>query len=431
MARREPIEDVLKLYYLMQIARGLQHAHDRKVLHRELRPAAVMVDRSGEAKLADFGTARLASAFAQLGNGAHRWPAVGWLLPELLLGLDLDARSDIYGFGALAFEVLTGRPPYIAESLSALVPQILETDAQPVGALWPECPPELDRLILRCLARDPGRRFTSMNEVVEEFDGIIPVPEAPEYVEQERTLVIEIEDLQPVEFADTDEITVPPVQDPAVPSVEDVAVPPPDGNRERTAERSRVQTRPRIDWQAVGHSLSTQGARIAAAARVAVSRVAVRIRSIEVARPTLSVSSTRLRTVGIVIGALLLSGVVGWSVVREPDEELALPIVAPELPGRMEAVIPTGVLIVDTQPWGEVLRLTDEEGAELSLPDNRFTPVPFELEPGRYTVEVSRPEMEEVHSCVVEVEAETTARCEPRIASLEVNDLFRQTGWWQ
>ena len=431
LGRREPIEDVFKIYYLMQVARGLQYAHNRRVLHRELRPAAVMVDRSGEVKLADFGTARLASAFAQLGNGAHHWPAVGWLLPELLLGLDLDARSDIYGFGALAFEVLTGRPPYIAESLSTLVPQILETDAQPVGVHWPECPPELDRLILRCLSRDPGRRFASMDEVVEEFDQIIPVPEPPNLVEQERTLVIEIEHLQPVAFVDTDEIPVPSVQDLPVPSAEDVSLPPPDLNRAQSAERSHFPARARIDWQAAGQEWRTRGAQIAAALRVEVSRVARRIRSVEVARATAGVSPARLRTVGIVIGALLLSGVVGWSVVREPHEVVALPIVAPELPGRMEEVIRNGVLVVDTQPWGEVVRIVDKDTVELNLPDNRFTPVHFELEPGRYTVEVSRPELEEVHSCVVEVVAETTARCEPRIASLEVDDLFRQTGWWQ
>ena len=95
--------------------------------------------------------ARLASAFAQLGNGAHRWPAVGWLLPELILGLELDCRSDIYGFGALAYELLTGKAPYVAESLAELVPQVLETEARPLGVHWAECPPELDRLVLRCL----------------------------------------------------------------------------------------------------------------------------------------------------------------------------------------------------------------------------------------------------------------------------------------
>ena len=122
---------------------------------------------------------------------AHRWPAVGWLLPELLLGLDLDERSDIYGFGALAFELLTGRPPFEAETLAQLVPQVLETDPRPLGVHWPECPPELDRLVLRCLSRDPGQRFGSMDEVVEDLGMIVPVTDPSEVYEEERTLVIE------------------------------------------------------------------------------------------------------------------------------------------------------------------------------------------------------------------------------------------------
>ena len=191
LARAEPVDDVLKLYYLVQVARGLQHAHNEGVLHRELRPASILLDRAGETKIADFGTARLASAFTQLGNGAHRWPAVGWLLPELLLGLDLDKRSDIYAFGAVAFELLTGQAPFIAESLAGLVPQILETDPRPLGVFWPECPPELDRLVLRCLARDPGQRFSSMNDLVEEFDQVVPVLEPADVFEEEKTVVIE------------------------------------------------------------------------------------------------------------------------------------------------------------------------------------------------------------------------------------------------
>ena len=370
LARREPTEDVLKLFYLMQIARGLQYAHSRKVLHRELRPAAVMIDRAGEAKVADFGTARLASAFTQLGNGAHRWPAVGWLLPELLLGLDLDERSDIYGFGALAFEVLTGRPPYIAESLGALVPQLLESDAQPVGLYWPECPPELDRLILRCLSRDPGRRYGSMDEVLEEFDQIIPVPEAPDFVEQERTLVIEemhsagqaksgdvelpsVEtetdeislsslqtDTDEIEVsnlqADTDEIAVPSLQV----ETDEIAMAPVRAEAAAIASRSLredTQTiemsaslsvpissssaesshapKPRqgsvrrgVDWQQVARASRRQVSEILARARLAGADAVGRIGSAGWARRLAGSGARRWRTAGIVVGALLLSG---------------------------------------------------------------------------------------------------------------------------
>ena len=114
-----------------------------------------------------------------------------------------------------------------------------------------------------------------------------------------------------------------------------------------------------------------------------------------------------------------------------PDEDLALPTVAPQMPRQAAAATLTGLLVVDSQPWGEVVRVTDQEGQELELPDDRFTPLSLLLEPGRYRIEMTRPELEEVHTCDVVVEPETTSRCEPQLAALEVDDLFRQTGWWQ
>jgi len=415
LARGEPTEDVLKLFYLVQIARGLQYAHSREVLHRELRPASVLVDRSGEAKLADFGIARLASAFAQLGNGAHRWPAVGWLLPELILGLELDSRSDIYGFGALAYELLTGKAPFVAESLALLVPQVLETEPRPLGVHWAECPPELDRLVLRCLARDPGQRFSSMNEVVEELGEIVPVEAPADFVEEEKTIVIE--DIQTVYVAEPDRLQKKPEEKAAEPV---------------TAEQPAIFPKPRVDWAALGGRLQDWGRATVKGIDAQVRRLASKVRRPAFEdKPRIVISPARLRTAAIVVGALLLSGVVGWGVVRVPDRDLTpLPTVAPERSIAVEEV-EMGFLVVDTQPWGEVLEVADQDGKRLSLPADSFTPLPLELPPGRYTVEVSRPEIDKVETCVVIVESASTVRCEPQIAALEIEDFFKQTGWWQ
>jgi len=418
LARREPVDDVLKLYYLVQIARGLLYAHSRDVLHCELRPASILVNRAGEAKIADFGTARLASAFAQLGNGAHRWPAVGWLLPELLLGLEQDVRSDIYGFGALAFELLTGQAPFVAESLAVLVPQILETDPRPLGVHWPECPPELDRLVLRCLARDPGQRFGSMDEVVEEMNQILPVSEPMDVFEEEKTAVIE--DIQTIYVADLGQKQEPP-QDETEETV--------------TAERPLVPTpEPKIDWAAVGGRLQSWGRQtgkaLSAGARKA-RQLAGEVGPALRYRPAFKLHPARLRTAGIIVGALLLFGVVGWSVVRVPERDLTnLPIVAPELP-RATVEIDNGLLVVDTQPWGEVMRVASADGEAVELPANRYTPLPLELAPGSYTVEISRPDLKWVETCVVVVESTDTVHCEPQLAVLETLDFFKESGWWQ
>ena len=415
LARREPTEDVLKLYYLMQIARGLEYAHGRGVLHRELRPATVMVDRSGEVKLADFGTARLASAFAQLGNGAHRWPAVGWLLPELLLGLELDVRSDVYGFGALAYELLAGRPPHLAESLAGLIPQILETDPHPVAIHWPECPPALDRLILRCLSRDPGRRFASMEEVIREFDQVVPVPAAPEIIEQETTMVI--------------------AEVPSVPAGETNVLETAEllgGAEEPMAEDVGAETSPGIDLPAGRLSWQQRGSE----AGVRLRRLAENLARQLAARARQSWSASRRRpwsskTLMATSALLLVSTVLGWTLLREgEDPGSPLPIAAPELPGAPAAEM-TGSLVVDARPWGKIERVLTGDGDEIGMPETRYTPLRFELAPGLYRVEVTRPGVSGSESCEVTVVSAATARCDLQLAVVETRDFFRQTEWWQ
>lgn len=418
LARAEPVDDVLKLYYLVQVARGLRHAHNEGVLHRELRPASIQLDRKGETKIADFGTARLASAFTQLGSGAHRWPAVGWLLPELLLGLDLDTRSDIYGFGALAFELLTGEAPFVAESLAGLVPQILETDPRPLGVYWPECPPELDRLVLRCLARDPRQRFQSMNELVEDLDQIVPVSEPTDVLEEEKTVVIE--DVQTIYLADLEQQQEAPQASPVeTVTMESASVP--------TAESQ-------VDWAAVGSRFRTWGSQTgrvlstgASKARQAMGKAGPVLRQ----GSQIRLNRARMRTAAIVVGSLLLFGVVGWSVVRIPEREVApLPVVAPALPVPT-AEIENGLLLVDSQPWGEVERVIDAEGREIELPEIRYTPLPLELSPGPYTVEISRPDLDGVEICKVVVESADAVHCELQLAAMDASEFFKETGWWQ
>ena len=397
LARREPVDDVLKLFYLVQVGRALQHAHSHGVLHREVRPASVQVQSGGEAKLTDFGIARLSSAHVQLGNGAHRWPAVGWLLPELLLGLELDARSDIYGFGALAFELLTGESPLRAESLAELVPLVLERDPQPVSLGWPECPPDLDRLILRCLKRDPGQRYGTMNEVIDELDTIIPAAAPSDIVEEEKTIVTgEIQTIFVKESEDKD-----------------------------TREPETQPSRRLPDWWTVVGNVKEWGARGVTAAGTTLRAVSKGVGQIADLGPS------RLRAAAIGAVAVLLFGVVGWSVVRSSAPEPILLPVRPPVRPVQTADEQTGLLIVNAQPWAEVERLLDSKGQELSLPTESYTPLPIELPPGRYEIELRYADLEETETCWVEVRPDETSQCEPRVAAVEVNDFFKETGWWQ
>jgi serine/threonine protein kinase len=419
LARAEPIDDVLKLYYLAQIARGLEYAHSEGVLHRGLCPATVLIDRRGATKITDFATGRIAGAFTRLGDGMGRPPAVGWLVPELLLGLDLDRRSDIYGFGAVVYELLAGRSPFPADSLATLVTRILETTPRPVGVGWPECPPELDRLILRCLARDPRQRFDSMDEVVAELAEIVPVGEPEDVFEEERTVVID--DPQTVYLAKLEQRRRAPEETPLA----TVAIPRPDvptaaesrQGRDNTSRQLQRNLRRAGDLMVVGWRATRRQANRAAAAWAS--------------RRGPVGEGWRRRTATIVVAALLTFGVVGWSLVRDPDPEpISIPIEAPELP-IVSLGLDRGLLLIESQPWGAVERVTDGQGEEVELPASRYTPLSLQLPPGPYTVELSRPKTSGIETCKVVVETAERVRCRLQLAAVDTTQFFREAGWWQ
>ena len=127
----------------------------------------------------------------------------------------------------------------------------------------------------------------------------------------------------------------------------------------------------------------------------------------------------------IVLIATLL-GVVSWSVARKKaapiDEVTAVP------PG---VGIETGVLIIDAQPWAKVERVWNHTGVEVPLPEDRLTPLRLEVPPGGYNVTLVRPGSKGAETCAVPVTALETIRCMPQNADLEVQSLFKQTGWYQ
>lgn len=137
----------------------------------------------------------------------------------------------------------------------------------------------------------------------------------------------------------------------------------------------------------------------------------------------------RLRVTAVTVLALLLFGVVSWSIVRSPEPDPA-PLQPPVEDARTDPG-ELGVLIIDALPWARVTRLQAGDGKEVTVQGDRFTPFPIELPVGRYTVELSQPGRQEVETCVVEVTASSTARCGPRVARLEVDEFFKETGWWQ
>ncbi|HBY64394.1 MAG TPA: hypothetical protein DEH78_31625 [Solibacterales bacterium] len=167
--------------YGAQIADALEAAHRSGIVHRDLKPGNVLLVRAGAqhtAKLLDFGLAKIvrpesgtepAAASAPLTRAGIVMGTLNYMAPEQIQGKELDGRTDIFSFGALLYEMLTGTKAFRGESQTAVMTAILSADPPPVSALSPVSPPELDRLVQRCLAKDPGVRFQSAKDLFAEL----------------------------------------------------------------------------------------------------------------------------------------------------------------------------------------------------------------------------------------------------------------------
>ncbi|HXN21288.1 MAG TPA: protein kinase [Candidatus Dormibacteraeota bacterium] len=171
-----PLEQVLR--YAIEIAGALDTAHHQGIIHRDLKPANIMLTKSG-AKLLDFGLARLiprvspveAELTAMTADDrqiTEKGTIIGtfqYMAPEQLEGKEADARTDIFAFGAVMYEMLTGKPAFTGRSKASLIAAILSLDPSTISSLQPTAPPALDRVIRTCLAKEPDERFQSAHDL--------------------------------------------------------------------------------------------------------------------------------------------------------------------------------------------------------------------------------------------------------------------------
>jgi serine/threonine protein kinase/class 3 adenylate cyclase len=147
-----------------QVCQALEHAHGRGVIHRDLKPGNIWLTRDGTAKLGDFGLA-LALDRSRMTQEGMMLGTVAYMPPEQALGGEVTERSDLYALGAVLYEMVTGRPPFVGDDAVAIVSQHLNT--APVDPTWhsPAVPPSLNALILQLLEKDPTKRPASAVEV--------------------------------------------------------------------------------------------------------------------------------------------------------------------------------------------------------------------------------------------------------------------------
>lgn len=141
-----------------EVAEAIAHAHSKGVLHRDLKPANVLMVAPGFVKVSDFGIGKIMGDVDLTASG-EMLGSPAYMSPEQMRGENLDARSDIFSFGILLFQLLTGRKPFQSANLSGLVAQIQNEDPPDVAALVPGTPSELSDVVKKCLRKDPGERY--------------------------------------------------------------------------------------------------------------------------------------------------------------------------------------------------------------------------------------------------------------------------------
>ncbi len=163
-----PLPVAEALDYAFQAADGLQAAHEKGIVHRDIKSANLMVSPGGTVKITDFGLARLDASSESTQTGAVVG-TVAYMSPEQASGEVVDQRTDIWALGVVLFEMVTGRRPFLAGNDRATLNAILTAKPPAAGRLRQGLPPEVERIIDRCLEKDPRRRYQTAAELKQDL----------------------------------------------------------------------------------------------------------------------------------------------------------------------------------------------------------------------------------------------------------------------
>ncbi|MCX6830237.1 MAG: protein kinase [candidate division Zixibacteria bacterium] len=167
--RDHSIEKIIDLS--IQICEGLNKAHQAGITHRDIKPSNILTDHDGRAKIVDFGLASVHGS-EHLTKTGSTLGTIGYMSPEQARGEEVDARSDLFSFGTVLYEMITGRPPFKAESEIATIKNIVEAIPEPLARYKSGVPDELQRVLSKALTKDRNLRYQHADEILADLRAI-------------------------------------------------------------------------------------------------------------------------------------------------------------------------------------------------------------------------------------------------------------------
>jgi len=481
----QPIPFETRMEFLHQIADGLHYAHGQGVIHKHVAPRSIRILNENQAKITDFGIAQLSNATARLTDPDGSSRTDGYIAPEQALGLRADGRTDIFCFGALAYELLTYRKPFSANSLPELFEQVLK-GAGPADEDFSGISPAMEGLIRRCLRRDPMERYSTVKDLMGALREAEKDSSASNGNKGGQAAAYAPEDTQaipeeavahartPTEAEDPGDQTIfagtvlPELpQEPQLsqePEASQESGPPQEEAPEQADKQPLLAEAPpplpkgasSKPGEPKGSAAGSKAKKSEAATPKAVTPPEKQAEkdSKETAAPKVS-KKTASKEEGskaqgpkeerkglsgttwawIAAGVALLVVAFLASRFLKPEAPPAPPPVVAETPRVQEPAplapaVLQGFLVIDARPWAQVQRLLRPDGSEVGTPGD-FTPLHLSLEQGTYFVELIHPDVEEPQVCEVEVVANTSARCWVEFKATSPTDYFKRAGWWR
>lgn len=171
LARERPLSAIRAARYVKTIAEAVEHAHQRGVLHRDLKPSNVLLDPFDQPRVTDFGLAKLVTHDQELTATGQVLGSPNYMPPEQATGKSSEGtlQSDVYSLGAILYELLTSRPPFQGETLQAVLSQVQDIEPVLPRRLNPATPVDLQTICLKCLQKEPARRYRSAQELADDL----------------------------------------------------------------------------------------------------------------------------------------------------------------------------------------------------------------------------------------------------------------------